>query len=78
MKKIEHDQLIELSKRLKYFRKKLGFSSYEKLANDIGISRSQYGKYEKGGNIKYTTLCRILNHFDITIQEFFNQKINIK
>lgn len=72
----EQEQLIFLARRLKYFRKKRGFNSYEKLANDIGISRSQYGKYEKGGNIKFTTLCKILNHLNVSLQDFFNHKIN--
>ena len=75
MKRTELDQLYMLGKRLKYFRKLKGFSSYEKLANDIGISRSQYGKYEKGGNIKFSTLCKILNHLNLSLQDFFNHKI---
>jgi len=76
MKKGEENQLLLLAKRLKYFRKLKGYSSYENLANDIGISRSQYGKYEKGGNIKFTTLCKILNHLNVSLMDFFSHKIN--
>ncbi len=71
METIEKDMLNKLGKRLKYFRKSKGYSNYEHLAYDLGVSRSQYGKYENGGNIKFTTLCKILNHLDISLEEFF-------
>ena len=48
-------KLNQLGKRLRYFRKKVGYTNYEHLAHDVGISRSQYGKYENGGNIKFST-----------------------
>lgn len=64
-------KLQQLGNRLKYYRKLRGYSNYEHLAYDIGISRSQYGKYENGGNIKFTTLCKILSHLNISLKEFF-------
>ena len=76
MKELEKQQLEDLSNRLKYFRKKKGYSNYEIFAYDIGISRSQYGKYENGGNIKFTTLCKIINFLEVSISEFFNEKID--
>ena len=60
-----------VSKRLKEERQKKGYSNYEHLAYEIGISRSQYGKYENGGNMKLSTLLRILNHLEISFEEFF-------
>ena len=71
MEDSEKIKLNQLGARLKYFRKSKGYSNYEHLAYDLGISRSQYGKYEKGGNIKFTTLCKILNHLNVTLEEFF-------
>jgi transcriptional regulator with XRE-family HTH domain len=71
MDKLEKDILTNLGERLKYFRKLKGYSNYEHLAYDIGISRSQYGKYENGGNIKFTTLYKILTHLNISLEEFF-------
>ena len=68
----EEKQLIQLSERLRYYRKMRGYSNYEHLAYDVGISRSQYGKYENGGNIKFTTLCKILDHLNVSLKEFFN------
>jgi transcriptional regulator with XRE-family HTH domain len=71
MESFEKDKLNQLGSRLKYYRKLKGYSNYEHLAYDLGISRSQYGKYEKGGNIKFTTLCKILQHLEISLEEFF-------
>jgi hypothetical protein len=39
----------------------------------MGISRSQYGKYKTGGNIKFTTPCKILSHLDASLEEFFSE-----
>ncbi|MBZ9631388.1 helix-turn-helix domain-containing protein [Salegentibacter sp. LM13S] len=69
----EEKRLQNLGNRLKYFRKLKGYTNYEHLAYDVGISRSQYGKYENGGNIKFTTLCKILEHLDISLKDFFSK-----
>ena len=74
-------KLDQLGARLKHFRKLKGYSNYEHFAYDLGISRSQYGKYENGGNIKFSTLCKILKHLNINLREFFedgfeNEKIS--
>jgi len=76
MEKLEKIRLMQLGNRLKHYRKLRGYSNYEHLAFDAGISRSQYGKYENGGNIKYSTLCKILNHLDVTLEEFFKEGFN--
>ena len=76
MKNIEQDKLPALGERLKYYRKLKGYTNYEHFAYDLGISRSQYGKYEKGGNIKFSTLCRILEFLDVTLKDFFENGFN--
>jgi transcriptional regulator with XRE-family HTH domain len=76
MEDFEKDKLNQLGNRLKYFRKIKGFSNYEHLAYDLGISRSQYGKYENGGNIKFTTLVKILDHLNIELKDFFKEGFN--
>ena len=76
MEKLDKMRLMQLSKRLKHYRKLRGYSNYEHLAFDVGISRSQYGKYENGGNIKYTTLCKILNHLNVSLDDFFKEGFN--
>ena len=76
MKDLEENKLAQLGNRLRYYRKQGGYSNYEHLAYDVGISRSQYGKYENGGNIKFTTLCKILNHLNVSLEEFFSDGFN--
>lgn len=71
-KKIEIT-LGKLGERLRYFRKLKGYSNYEHFAYEIGISRSQYGKYENGGNIKFSTLIKILDQLKISLKEFFEE-----
>jgi transcriptional regulator with XRE-family HTH domain len=71
MENLEEKKLLELGERLRYYRKLKGYTNYEHLAYDLGVSRSQYGKYENGGNIKFSTLCKILDHLDVSLAEFF-------
>ena len=68
----ESKHLNQLGNRLRYYRKLKGYSNYEHLAYDLGISRSQYGKYENGGNIKFSTLSKILDFLDVSPKEFFS------
>lgn len=68
----EEKKLIsQLGKRIKTLRIKNGFSNYEHFANEKGISRTQYGRYEVGDNIKFLTLVKILKGLDISLEEFF-------
>lgn len=60
-----------ISSRLKEIRISKGFTNYEHLAYEVGISRSQYGRYENGGNMKLTTLLKILNFLDVSLEDFF-------
>jgi transcriptional regulator with XRE-family HTH domain len=66
---IEH--LKKVGERLKYYRKKAGFSNYEYFAYEHGFSRPQYGKYEAGANIQLNTLMKILKALNVTLEDFF-------
>ncbi len=71
VKKIELNELEYLKKvgeRLKYFRKKAGYTSYEYFAYEYGFSRPQYGKYEAGANIQLNTLIKILKALDVSLE----------
>ena len=63
--------LKKIGERLKYFRKKAGYTNYEYFAYDHNISRPQYGKYEAGANIQLNTLIRILKAMNVSPEEFF-------
>ena len=69
--KNEEIVLIKLGNRIKELRLKKGYSNYEHFAYDHGISRTQYGKYEKGENLKFLTFLKVLKGLDISICEFF-------
>lgn len=67
----QQEQLEKIGNGLRSLRIEKGHSNYEYLAYDMGMSRSQYGAYEKGKNMTLGTLMRILNHFDMTVFDFF-------
>ena len=71
---LETDEKIFLKKigeKLRYYRKKAGYTNYEHFAYDNNISRPQYGKYEAGANIQMNTLYKILRALNVTPEEFF-------
>jgi transcriptional regulator with XRE-family HTH domain len=65
-------ELIQLANRIKTLRLKTG-KSMEAFAGDADISRALYPKYEKGANITYTTLLKIIHCLDMTVAEFFSE-----
>lgn len=65
------EYLKKVGERLKYYRKKAGYTSYEYFAYEHEFSRPQYGKYEAGANIQLNTLIKILNAFGVSLEEFF-------
>lgn len=67
----QQEQMTQISSALKRLRIEKGYSNYDHLAYDIGMSRSQYGAYENGQNITLLTLMKILNHFEMTLVDFF-------
>ena len=74
-KERKNEEVIYLKKigeRLRYFRKKAGYTNSEYFAYENNISRPQYGKYEAGANIQLNTLIKILKAMNVTLEEFFN------
>ncbi len=65
--------LEKLGKRIKELRIKKGYSNYENFAYDNNISRSQFGRYENGQDILFSTLLRIIAAFDMSIKDFFSE-----
>lgn len=73
----EEKELIErLGKRIKELRLAKGYTNYEHFANEHAISRTQYGRYETGDNLKLLTLFKILKGLDISLKEFFEKGFN--
>jgi transcriptional regulator with XRE-family HTH domain len=67
----ERIYLKKIGERLRYFRKKAGYTNSEYFAYENNISRPQYGKYEAGANIQLNTLIKILNAMNVSLEEFF-------
>lgn len=66
-------KLENLGNRLKAIRKKAGYTSAEKFAYKNDINRAQYGKYEVGADLRFSSLVKILNALDISLAEFFSE-----
>ncbi len=77
MKKKKSDikdvDLVKLGKRIKGLRIKSGYTSYETFAYDKGIHRVQFGRYEKGHNLTYKSLLKVITAFDMSLEEFFSE-----
>lgn len=69
--KKKQEDVTVLATRLRSIRKSLGYTNYENFAFEHGIPRAQYGRYENGQDIRYTTLMKIIRAFGMTPQEFF-------
>ena len=67
------DNLEKLGKRLQELRKLKGYKNYEQFAFENNISRAQYGRYEKGQDLRFSTLCKVLKALDVSFEEFFNE-----
>ncbi len=65
--------LKQLGERLKALRIKSGYTNYEYFAYENNLGRSQYGKYETGGNIRFDTLVKIVQIHGLTLEEFFSE-----
>lgn len=66
-------QIENLGKRIRTLRKKKGFKNYEQFAFTNEINRSQYGKYEQGADLRFSSLLRVLKALDISLEEFFGE-----
>jgi transcriptional regulator with XRE-family HTH domain len=63
--------LKKIGERMKEIRKGKGYKNYEIFAYENGIPRAQYGRYERGSDLKLSNLLKVLDGFDMTLEEFF-------
>ncbi|MCB9350853.1 MAG: helix-turn-helix transcriptional regulator [Lewinellaceae bacterium] len=66
-------QLANLGARIKALRKAKGYSNYEQFAYENEINRSQYGRYENGEDLRFSSLLKVLKALDISLAEFFGE-----
>lgn len=67
------DQIEKLAQRMVSIRKEKGYTNADIFAYDNDIHRSQYGRYEKGSDLRFSTLVRIINGYGLTLKEFFSE-----
>lgn len=74
-KKLEskEEDLKKLGERIRSLRIKKGYSNYENFAYEHDIARAQYGKYEKGEDLRYSSLLKVIKALGMTPKEFFEE-----
>ena len=73
-KKKKDDPRIKLiGARLLALRRSAGHTSAEKFAFTHEISRAQYAGYEKGADMRISSLLRDLDKHGISLAEFFSE-----
>ena len=70
-------QLKKLGNRIKQIRKEQGYSNYEQFAFKHDINRSSYSRFESGEDIRFSSLLRVLEAFDMSLEEFFSEGFDI-
>lgn len=70
-KNTEFPEFDLIAERLRELRKVKGYTNYEHIAFDLGMSRSAYWKLESGSNFELKTLIKICKVLNVTLEEFF-------
>ena len=69
----KEEDLKKLADRIRSLRLKKGYSNYENFAYEHDIARAQYGKYEKGEDLRYSSLLKVIKALGVTPKEFFSE-----
>lgn len=70
-------KLLRVGEKLRSIRKARGYTNYDRFAYENDMSRSQYGRYEKGSDMHLSTLFKLLEAHNITPQEFFSEGFDL-
>jgi transcriptional regulator with XRE-family HTH domain len=68
--------LEKLGKRIRELRKAKGYKNFEHFAYEHGFSRAQFARYEKGEDLRYTSLLRVVRALKISMEDFFSEGID--
>lgn len=71
-KKLNKD-VLALANRLRELRIEKGYSNYENFAFDNDLPRAQYGRYEKGEDVRFSSLMKVIRAYGISPKEFFSK-----
>jgi transcriptional regulator with XRE-family HTH domain len=62
-----------IGRRIRGLRKDAGYTSHEQFALEFDFARAQYLTYEHGRDMRITTLLRICQAFNMSLEEFFSE-----
>lgn len=65
--------LSAIGGKMQEVRKREGYKNYETFAFENEIPRTQYGRYERGHDLKVSSLLKVLHALDIKPSEFFRE-----
>ena len=69
---IESEEFIKkVAERIRTLRKEKGYTNYEDFAFEKGIPRAQFGRYEKGTDLRISSLKKVADALEIGLEEFF-------
>lgn len=73
MQKIKEEDIKKLANRIRELRQEKGYSNYESFAYENNLPRAQYGRYEKGEDLKYSSLLKVIRALGVTPKDFFSE-----
>lgn len=71
VKKKKDPNITRLAERIRDLRIARGYKSSEAFALDHHLSRTHYGRWERGSNITYLNLLKLAEAFEVSLEEFF-------
>lgn len=66
-------ELKKLGERIRTLRIQKGYSNYENFAFTHDIPRAQFGRYERGEDLRYSSLLKVLSALDVSVKDFFSE-----
>lgn len=66
-----NEDIQKLAKRIKTLRTNQGYVNAEHFAFDKYFARTQYARYEKGEDLRFTSLIKLVHSFGISLSQFF-------
>lgn len=72
-KKEKSKEVKQLGKRIRELRKAKGYTSQETFAYDNNYTLSYYSRIERGEDIRFSSLIKVLKALDIDLKDFFSE-----
>jgi transcriptional regulator with XRE-family HTH domain len=73
LKKGRSKELGLLGNRIKKLRIQKGYTNYEYFAYEHNIPRAQFGRYENGEDMRFSSLVKVVKAMGLTLEEFFSE-----